>query len=200
MENLKSNVILDAKGLACPMPIVRTKKAMNTLEEGQVLEVQATDKGSKADMKAWAESTGHQYLGTFEEGGVLKHYLRKSSNEEATEKKHPNVINNEDLEKKIAANENIVIIDVREAAEYAFNHIPSAISIPLGELEDRINEFNKQEEIIVVCRTGNRSDLAAQKLSDNGFANVINVVPGMIGWNGKTTGINNNKTIWRKKQ
>ncbi|PEQ95004.1 hypothetical protein CN481_05890 [Bacillus sp. AFS006103] len=191
MENLKSNVILDAKGLACPMPIVRTKKAMNTLEEGQVLEVQATDKGSKADMKAWAESTGHQYLGTIEEGGVLKHYLRKSSNDEATEKKHPNVINNEDLEKKIAANENIVIIDVRESAEYAFNHIPSAISIPLGELEDRINEFNKQEEIIVVCRTGNRSDLAAQKLSDNGFANVINVVPGMIGWNGKTTGINN---------
>jgi rhodanese-related sulfurtransferase/TusA-related sulfurtransferase len=191
LENLKSNVILDAKGLACPMPIVRTKKAMNTLEEGQVLEVQATDKGSKADMKAWAESTGHQYLGTFEEGGVLKHYLRKSSNEEATEKKHPNVINNEDLERKIAANENIVIIDVRESAEYAFNHIPSAISIPLGELEDRINEFNKQEEIIVVCRTGNRSDLAAQKLSDNGFANVINVVPGMIGWNGKTTGINN---------
>ncbi|MEH6908061.1 sulfurtransferase TusA family protein [Neobacillus drentensis] len=191
MENLKSNVILDAKGLACPMPIVRTKKAMNTLEEGQVLEVQATDKGSKADMKAWAESTGHQYLGTIEEGGVLKHYLRKSSNDEATEKKHPNVINNEDLEKKIAANENIVIIDVRESAEYAFNHIPSAISIPLGELEDRINEFNKQEEIIVVCRTGNRSDLAAQKLSDNGFANVINVVPGMIGWNDKTTGINN---------
>ena len=191
MENLKSNVILDAKGLACPMPIVRTKKAMNTLEEGQVLEVQATDKGSKADMKAWAESTGHQYLGTIEEGGVLKHYLRKSSNDEATEKKHPNVINNEDLEKKIAATENIVIIDVRESAEYAFNHIPSAISIPLGELEDRINEFNKQEEIIVVCRTGNRSDLAAQKLSDNGFANVINVVPGMIGWNGKTTGINN---------
>ncbi|WML26600.1 sulfurtransferase TusA family protein [Neobacillus sp. OS1-33] len=191
MENLKSNVILDAKGLACPMPIVRTKKAMNNLEEGQVLEVQATDKGSKADMKAWAESTGHQYLGTIEEGGVLKHYLRKSSNDEATEKKHPNVINNEDLEKKIAATENIVIIDVRESAEYAFNHIPSAISIPLGVLEDRINEFNKQEEIIVVCRTGNRSDLAAQKLSDNGFANVINVVPGMIGWNGKTTGINN---------
>lgn len=191
MENLKSNVILDAKGLACPMPIVRTKKAMNTLEAGQVLEVQATDKGSKADMKAWAESTGHQYLGTIEEGEVLKHYLRKSSNDEATEKRHPNVINNEDLEKKIAANENIVIIDVREAAEYAFNHIPSVISIPLGELEDRINEFNKQDEIIVVCRTGNRSDLAAQKLSDIGFANVINVVPGMSGWRGKTTGINN---------
>lgn len=190
MENLKANVILDARGLACPMPIVKTKKAMNNLEEGQVLEVQATDKGSKADMKAWAESSGHQYLGTIEEGEVLKHYLRKSSNDEATEKKHPNVINNEDLEKRLEANENIVIIDVREAAEYAFHHIPGAISIPLGELEERINELNKQDEILVVCRTGNRSDLAAQKLAENGFANVINVVPGMSGWTGKTTGIN----------
>ena len=190
MENLKSNVILDAKGLACPMPIVKTKKAMNTLEAGQVLEVQATDKGSKADMKAWAESSGHQYLGTLEEGEVLKHYLRKSSNDDATEKKHPNVINHEDLEKKLIANENIFIIDVREAAEYAFNHIPNAISIPLGELEERINELNQQDEIFVVCRTGNRSDLAAQKLSHNGFTRVNNVVPGMSKWNGKTTGIN----------
>ena len=192
MENLKSNVILDAKGLACPMPIVKTKKAMNTLEAGQVLEVQATDKGSKADMKAWAGSSGHQYLGTIEEGEVLKHYLRKSSNDDANENKHPNVINNEELEKKLVANQNIVIIDVREAAEYAFNHIPRAISFPLGELEERIiNELNKQDEIFVVCRTGNRSDLAAQKLSEIGFTNVINVVPGMSGWTGKTTGINN---------
>ena len=61
---IKTNSVLDAKGLACPMPIVRTKKAMNGLEAGEVLEVQATDKGSTADMKAWAESTGHQYLGT----------------------------------------------------------------------------------------------------------------------------------------
>ena len=190
MENLKSNVILDTKGLACPMPIVKTKKAMNTLEAGQVIEVQATDKGSKADMKAWAESTGHHYLGTIEEGEVLKHYLRKSSNDEFNEKNHPNVINNEELEKKLDANENILVIDVREAAEYAFNHIPNAISIPSGELEDRLNELNKQDYIFVVCRTGNRSDLAAQKLTENGFTNVINVVPGMYQWTGETTGIN----------
>lgn len=99
MNHIKANVMLDAIGLACPMPIVKTKKAMNNLVEGQVLEVQATDKGSKADMKAWAESSGHQYLGTIEEGEVLKHYLRKSSNDESNERNHPNVINNEELEK-----------------------------------------------------------------------------------------------------
>ncbi|MFJ5716790.1 sulfurtransferase TusA family protein [Neobacillus sp. NPDC093127] len=190
MNKISANVILDAKGLACPMPIVKTKKAMNNLESGQVLEVQATDKGSKADMKAWAESTGHQYLGTIEEDEVLKHYLRKTSNDESTEKKHPNIITNEDLEKKFQANENMVIIDVREAAEYAFNHVPAAISIPLGELEERVTELNKEDEIFVICRTGSRSDLTAQKLTEKGFMNVFNVVPGMSQWIGKATGIN----------
>lgn len=63
---IKVDVQLDAKGLACPMPIVRTKKAMNDLQDGQVLEVQATDKGSKADLAAWAKTVGHQYIGTHE--------------------------------------------------------------------------------------------------------------------------------------
>lgn len=190
MENLKANTILDAKGLACPMPIVKTKKEMNNLAAGQVLEVQATDKGSKADLKAWAASTGHHYLGTIEEGEVLKHYLRKSSNEESNEKKHPKVINNEELEKKIEVNKSIVVIDVRETAEFAFNHIPNAISIPLGELDNKLNDLDKNDEIYVVCRTGNRSDLAAQKLTESGFKNVINVEPGMSQWNGKTRSIN----------
>lgn len=190
METMKANVILDAKGLACPMPIVKTKKAMNELEAGHVLEVQATDKGSKADIKAWAESTGHQYLGTIEDGGVLKHYLRKSSSQEDAERKHPHVVNNDELEKRMEAKDNIVILDVRELAEYAFNHIPNAISIPLGDLENRMDELNKEDEIFIVCRTGNRSDLAAQKLTENGFNKVINVVPGMSKWTEKTISLN----------
>ncbi|MEW9050662.1 MAG: sulfurtransferase TusA family protein [Neobacillus sp.] len=191
MTSLKTDFVLDAKGLACPMPIVKTKKAMNGLEAGQVLEVLATDKGSKADIKAWAQSSGHQYLGTIEEANVLKHYLRKSSNEEEAERKHTNVTTNDELEKKLIANENIVVVDVRESAEYVFNHIPNAISIPLGELENRLNELNKEAEIYVVCRTGNRSDFAAQKLTENGFTNVVNVMPGMSEWTGKTNSLNN---------
>ncbi|MCC3357816.1 sulfurtransferase TusA family protein [Bacillus sp. REN16] len=189
MESLKTNSVLDAKGLACPMPIVKTKKAMNQLESGQVLEVQATDKGSKADLKAWAESTGHQYIGTLEEGDVLKHYLRKSSEEEVVEKRHPDVVSNEELKIAISSGKEMVVLDVREAAEYAFNHIPEAISLPLGQLEDRFDELNKEKEIYVICRTGSRSDLASQKLTENGFINVKNVVPGMSKWTGNTTGI-----------
>ncbi|WP_078549452.1 sulfurtransferase TusA family protein [Litchfieldia alkalitelluris] len=189
MELLKANLVLDAKGLACPMPIVKTKKAINELEAGQVLEVQATDKGSKADLQAWSKSAGHQYLGTLEEVDVLKHFLRKSSNDEAIERKHLDVTSNEDLESKLEQGGSFVVLDVREAAEFAFNHIPNATSIPLGELEDRIHELNKEDEILIVCRTGNRSDLAAQKLAEKGFKHVVNVVPGMSEWKGKTESV-----------
>ena len=192
MSNLKANVVLDAKGFACPMPIVKTKKAMNDLEPGEVLEVQATDKGSKADIKAWAESTGHQYLGTLDEGDILRHFLRKSASDEITvERKYPHAVNNKDLQKKIEANEDLLVLDVREAAEYTFNHIPNAVSIPLGELEQRVDELSKDQDIFIICRSGTRSDLAAHKLNEKGFEKVFNVVPGMSDWSGKTTGINN---------
>lgn len=69
--------VLDATGLACPMPIVRTKKAMNQLETGQVLEVHATDKGSKSDLTAWAKSGGHEMLKDTEENGVFKFWIKK---------------------------------------------------------------------------------------------------------------------------
>lgn len=182
---IQTNMIVDAKGLACPMPIVKTKKAMNELQPGQVMEVHATDKGSKADMKAWAESTGHQYLGTIEEGDVLKHYLRKANDGELKEEtKFPHVLTNEEVMKKLESGESFVVVDVREEAEYAFGHIPKAVNIPLGDLESRMSELNKRDTIFVVCRTGNRSDVAAQKLSQNGFEHVLNVVPGMSQWNG----------------
>ncbi len=76
---IQADMQLDAKGIACPMPVVRTKKAITDLAEGQVLEIQATDKGSKADLAAWSKSVGHQYLGTVEEDNILYHYIRKGS-------------------------------------------------------------------------------------------------------------------------
>lgn len=183
--NLTTNMVLDAKGLACPMPIVKTKKAMNELQPGQVIEIQATDKGSTADLKAWAETTGHQYLGTIEDEGVLKHYLRKASEKESSsENSFPHVASLDEISNKLDSDEKITILDVREPAEYAFGHIPGAISIPLGELENRSNELNKQDGIYIVCRSGSRSDLAAKKLSEQGFTNIKNVIPGMKDWTG----------------
>ena len=74
---MKSDKLLDAKGLACPMPIVKTKKAINELEPGQVLEVHATDKGAKADLAAWSRSGGHELIQSAEEEGVLKFWIKK---------------------------------------------------------------------------------------------------------------------------
>ncbi|MCZ2259523.1 sulfurtransferase TusA family protein [Sporosarcina sp. G11-34] len=181
---IKTDFVLDAKGLACPMPIVKTRKVMKELKPGNVLEVQATDKGSTADLKAWATSSGHHYLGTTEHAGLLKHYLRKSSEEEKVEKKHPHIVSNEELQEILVKNSDALVLDVREAAEFAFSHIEGAQSMPLGEVETKLHSIDKLAEIYVVCRTGNRSDHVAQKLVAAGFTKVVNVVPGMSVWNG----------------
>ncbi|MFC5986371.1 sulfurtransferase TusA family protein [Marinicrinis lubricantis] len=75
---MNSDKVLDAKGLACPMPIVRTKKTIDELQSGQVLEVHATDKGAKNDLTAWAKSTGHELLNDAEENGVYKFWIKKA--------------------------------------------------------------------------------------------------------------------------
>ncbi|WP_173918312.1 sulfurtransferase TusA family protein [Halobacillus sp. Marseille-Q1614] len=74
---MNSTKVLDAKGLACPMPIVKTKKAMKELETGHILEIHATDKGAKGDLTAWAKSGGHELLQSEEEADVLKFWIKK---------------------------------------------------------------------------------------------------------------------------
>ncbi|MDQ0060857.1 sulfurtransferase TusA family protein [Paenibacillus harenae] len=192
--SIRANTILDCQGLACPMPIVRTKKAIESLIPGEVIEVQATDRGSLADIQSWAKKTGHHYLGTVEEGGggMLKHFIRKAaSSEEKQDLSYPHTTTADQLQKLQAdAITKLVVLDVREPAEYAFEHIPGAVSIPLGELEHRMNqELDSNTAIHVVCRSGNRSDIACQMLSEAGFSKVHNVISGMSGWTGAVEGI-----------
>jgi TusA-related sulfurtransferase len=74
---MNADKMLDAKGLACPMPIVKTRKAMNDLQTGQVLEIHVTDKGAKADIAAWSKSGGHELVEMEEENDNLKFWIRK---------------------------------------------------------------------------------------------------------------------------
>ena len=67
----------DASGLSCPMPIVKTKKALSGMASGQVLRVVATDPGSVCDMAAFAEETGNPLLATAEENHSYVFFLRK---------------------------------------------------------------------------------------------------------------------------
>ncbi len=69
--------VLDAKGLSCPMPVVKTKKAMDELTSGQVLEVQTTDKGANSDLPAWAQASGHKVIDIKEENGILTFWIEK---------------------------------------------------------------------------------------------------------------------------
>jgi tRNA 2-thiouridine synthesizing protein A len=68
---------LDAKGLSCPLPILKTKKALNDLSSGQVLKIWATDPGSVKDMQAFSKQTGHALLSAAEEDHVYVFYMQK---------------------------------------------------------------------------------------------------------------------------
>jgi TusA-related sulfurtransferase len=68
---------LDAKGLKCPMPVVKTSKEIKGVTVGGILEVLATDPGSMADITAWAKSTGNELLSYEKDDGVLKFYIRR---------------------------------------------------------------------------------------------------------------------------
>jgi tRNA 2-thiouridine synthesizing protein A len=68
---------LDVKGLSCPLPIIKTAKAMKALAPGQMMEVFATDPGSVPDFKAWAQATGNPLVETGQEGGVFHFVLKK---------------------------------------------------------------------------------------------------------------------------
>ncbi len=69
---------LDAKGLACPMPIVRTKKAIDTIQSGEILEVLVTDKGALNDFNAWAKAGGHSIVEQSETDGVIRFFIQKA--------------------------------------------------------------------------------------------------------------------------
>lgn len=68
---------LDARGLNCPLPILKTKKALAELASGQVLKVNSTDPGSVKDMAAFAKQTGNELLSTAEAGGEFVFFMRK---------------------------------------------------------------------------------------------------------------------------
>ena len=68
----------DASGLACPLPIVKTKKALADMASGQVLRVISTDPGSVADMAAFAEQTGNRLLEQADENKKFIFFLRKA--------------------------------------------------------------------------------------------------------------------------
>ena len=77
MKPEKTDLELDCKGLNCPLPILKTKKAIDTLASGQVLKLMATDPGSVNDVNAWSRRTGNPLVASEKEGNVFVFYLQK---------------------------------------------------------------------------------------------------------------------------
>ncbi len=76
---VKADSVLDAKGLCCPMPTVKTALALDKLKVGEVLEVIADDPTSRRDLPRWVETTGHQLISVVEEGEKLTRvYIKKT--------------------------------------------------------------------------------------------------------------------------
>lgn len=71
--------LLDARGLLCPMPVVKASERLAALAPGQVLEVLADDQGVKADFPALCRGAGHEWLGFVQEGRVVRSFLRKGA-------------------------------------------------------------------------------------------------------------------------
>jgi tRNA 2-thiouridine synthesizing protein A len=77
MAQIQEDRVLDARGLLCPMPVVKAAKEIRGLEAGQVLKILATDRGSIADVPAWAEDTGNELLEWHEEADHVVYFVRK---------------------------------------------------------------------------------------------------------------------------
>jgi tRNA 2-thiouridine synthesizing protein A len=74
---MKVNTVVDTKGMACPMPIVKAKKALDGLASGEIMEVLSTDKGSVNDFQAWVKQTKHELIKHEEENGIYKFFVKK---------------------------------------------------------------------------------------------------------------------------
>ena len=85
-----------------------------------------------------------------------------------------------ELEKLIAAGS--LVIDVRETDEFAAGHVPTAVSIPLSTVQDRVDEFRHQGTVYVICQVGGRSMRACQYLADFDINNLVNIAGGTTGW------------------
>ncbi len=76
-DDVVPNTVLDAKGLSCPMPLLRTKKEIGKLNSNEILQVDGTDPGSRNDIPGWCERSGHEYLGEKEGSGFISFFIKK---------------------------------------------------------------------------------------------------------------------------
>jgi len=79
MSDITADKVQNSIGQACPMPIVHMAKNMKTMNGGEIIEVQADDDGAHADIPAWCEQTGNEFLGEEDQGEFVKYFVKKKA-------------------------------------------------------------------------------------------------------------------------
>ena len=78
LSNIEVATTVDARGSACPGPLLEAKKGIGKVKVGEILEVYSNDSGTRVDIPAWAKKVGHEYLGVLEADGYDKHFVRRN--------------------------------------------------------------------------------------------------------------------------
>ncbi len=76
-DAINADKVLDLKGLACPMPVVKMSKGIKDVEVGQIVEAHTTDPGSLTDFPAWAKTSGNEIVRTDQDGDVIKFFVKR---------------------------------------------------------------------------------------------------------------------------
>jgi rhodanese-related sulfurtransferase len=94
----------------------------------------------------------------------------------------PRVVDVQEASRRQAAG--ALLIDVREPEEWNAGHAPNATLVPLGSLSARLGDIRRDREVLLICRSGNRSGTAQRQLLQLGYEQVFNVSGGMNAWSG----------------
>ena len=78
LVKIDADKVVDARGTACPGPLLAAKKAIGELQSGEIMEILSADEGTRRDVPKWANKKGHEYLGTMEDSGFFRIYLKKA--------------------------------------------------------------------------------------------------------------------------
>jgi tRNA 2-thiouridine synthesizing protein A len=77
LKNISANKVVDARGTACPGPLLEAKRAMAEVKVEEIMEVLSSDTGTKRDIPKWAKKMGHDYLGCLDEAGYFRMFLKR---------------------------------------------------------------------------------------------------------------------------
>jgi len=94
------------------------------------------------------------------------------------------LISSSELESRLKTGNAPIMIDVREVEEFHAGHIPGSINMPLSSFQGLFPRIPQDQEVVLVCRSDNRSGMAQQFLRARGWSNTRNLVGGMLSWRG----------------